>query len=138
MFFYNLSQPVSLSKDGIEISFLKDIFVKQAKEESKNAPLKKAAMEYFGVSDINIHVKLADENTSVSMPKPDLQKLERKPAPAPVNSDISSIEVENAELVKEAFAPENKSVSITSNDIPADFSDQSKMVMELFNGKHVD
>ena len=65
MFFYNLSRPVELTPEGITISFAKDIFVKQAQESSKNAPLKKAAMSYFGVEDINVHIKLADENDAL-------------------------------------------------------------------------
>lgn len=47
MFFHSLSRPVALSPEEIVISFAKEIFVKQAKEDSKNMPLKKAAMEYF-------------------------------------------------------------------------------------------
>ena len=78
MFFYNLSRPISISKEGIEIGFLKDIFVKQAKEDTKNAPLKKAAMNYFGVSDINIHIRQLDPNDqSQEQPKPSLEKLKK-------------------------------------------------------------
>jgi len=86
MFFYNLSRPVELNPDGIKIAFLKDIFVKQAQETSKNAPLKKAAMSYFGVSDINVHIVLADENTSVKQIKPALEKLEKKPVVEVLNN----------------------------------------------------
>ena len=141
MFFYNLSRPVSLSKEGIEISFMKDIFVKQAKEDTKNAPLKKAAMSYFGVSDINIHIRLADAQDSKNdMPKPSLEKLERKPEPQKIQPQ-NEIEEENAMMLKEAFEPtslETASVQINRSEIPTDLSDQSKMVVELFNGKVVE
>lgn len=148
MFFYNLSRPVSLSKQGIEIAFLKDIFVKQAKEDSKNAPLKKAAMAYFGVSEINIHIKLADSSDpEPAKLKPALEKLEKKPVPAAVQAASSDVEEENARMLKEVF---NKANSENSDSAAADdskarreemienLSDQSKMVMELFNGKYVD
>ena len=70
MFFYNLSRPLELSPEGITIGFGKEIFVKQAQDNSKNAPLKKAAMSYFGVEDINVHIKLADENDVIPVTKP--------------------------------------------------------------------
>lgn len=148
MFFYNLSRPVSLSKQGIEIAFLKDIFVKQAKEDSKNAPLKKAAMAYFGVSEINIHIKLADSSDpEPAKLKPALEKLEKKPVPAAVQAATSEVEEENARMLKEVFNKENSenSDSAAADDSKArreemieNLSDQSKMVMELFNGKYVD
>lgn len=148
MFFYNLSRPVSLSKQGIEIAFLKDIFVKQAKEDSKNAPLKKAAMAYFGVSEINIHIKLADSSDpEPAKLKPALEKLEKKPVPAAVQAASSDVEEENARMLKEVFTKENSenSDSAAEDDSKArreemieNLSDQSKMVMELFNGKYVD
>lgn len=148
MFFYNLSRPVSLSKQGIEIAFLKDIFVKQAKEDSKNAPLKKAAMAYFGVSEINIHIKLADSSDpEPAKLKPALEKLEKKPVPAAVQAATSEVEEENARMLKEVFTKENSenSDSAAEDDSKArreemieNLSDQSKMVMELFNGKYVD
>lgn len=148
MFFYNLSRPVFLSKQGIEIAFLKDIFVKQAKEDSKNAPLKKAAMAYFGVSEINIHIKLADSSDpEPAKLKPALEKLEKKPVPAAVQAATSEVEEENARMLKEVFTKENSenSDSAAEDDSKArreemieNLSDQSKMVMELFNGKYVD
>ncbi len=141
MFFYNLSRPISLTKEGIEIGFAKDIFVKQAKEDSKNAPLKKAAMNYFGVADINIHIRQLDPNEPTQeQPKPSLDKLERKQE-TPKPQSTSEIEEENAQLLKEAFDPTTSPTApnkINKNDIPADLSDQSKMVMELFNGKYIE
>ena len=141
MFFYNLSRPISLTKEGIEIGFAKDIFVKQAKEDAKNAPLKKAAMNYFGVADINIHIRQLDPNEPTQeQPKPSLDKLERKQE-TPKPQSTSEIEEENAQLLKEAFDPTTSPTApnkINKNDFPADLSDQSKMVMELFNGKYIE
>lgn len=143
MFFYNLSRPVSLTKEGIEIAFLKDIFVKQAKEDSKSAPLKKAAMNFFGVSDINLHIKLADLNTPEAV-KPSLEKLERqdkRPEPPRQRVDEKIIEEENSHMVKEVFSKGDSPIEQEKRqkeEILENLSDQSKMVMELFNGKYVD
>lgn len=138
MFFYNLSRPVSLTKDGIEIAFLKDIFVKQAKEESKNAPLKKAALKYFDVDDINIHIKLVNTN-EISSTKPSLDKLEKK---APVQNSApqsTEIEDENAILLENELHPISDTAKKNEANVNIDnLSDQSKMVMELFNGKYIE
>ena len=137
MFFYNLSRPVSLSAQEIVITFAKDIFVKQAKEETKNKPLKTAALKYYGVSDINIQVRLADHNDLKDTPKPSLEKLEKKPAPMPKKESEVSEEEENAEFLKETLDSSSQKEKDKQKEIEA-LSDQSKMVMELFNGKYID
>ena len=144
MFFYNLSRPVELTPEGITISFAKkDIFVKQAQESSKNAPLKKAAMSYFGVEDINVHIKLADENDAAPAIKPSLEKLEKKPAVQQQQTKAED-EEENEHLLQETLGqiPEKNNFETTENkqqdDNTENLSDQSKMVMELFNGKYIE
>ena len=155
MFFYNLSRPLELTAEGITIGFAKEIFVKQAQDNSKNAPLKKAAMDYFGVNDINIHIKLVDENEIQSAaPKPSLDKLEKK-APQPVNTASYSQEEEesialimneqpHSNVVSDVIENNSKqpvsseSSSVKKNDTPLNISDRSRMVMELFNGKFID
>ena len=146
MFFYNLSKPVELTPEGITISFAKEIFVKQAQEASKNAPLKKAAMSYFGVNDINVHIKLADENDNVQVVKPSLEKLERKPAVSPdqtfppENSDDEDSKKLLAETLGQLSVQDESenSQDKQKEDITENLSEQSKMVMELFNGKYID
>lgn len=150
MFFYNLSRPVELSKDGVTIAFLKEIFVKQAQDVSKNAPLKKAAMSYFNVDDINIHIKLADASDPEPQNiKPALEKLEKKQVPAAPKVNETEEEAENAMLLKETLSPPaakgsaystmTHNENTNSNDeIAENLSDQSKMVMELFNGKYIE
>ena len=155
MFFYNLSRPLELTAEGITIGFAKEIFVKQAQDNSKNAPLKKAAMDYFGVNDINIHIKLVDENEIQSAaPKPSLDKLEKK-APQPVNTaSYSQEEEESIALImneqphsnevsdvienKSQQPVSSESSSVKKDDTPLNISDRSRMVMELFNGKFID
>lgn len=140
MFFYNLSRPVELTPEGITIAFMKEIFVKQAQDTNKNTPLKKAAMAYFNVDDINIHIKLADENELPQLnTKPALEKLERKPAaPKPAYNEQAQ-EEENAQILKETLGESPASNKEKEREAAAaNLSDQSKMVMELFNGKYID
>ena len=143
MFFYNLSRPVELTPEGITISFAKEIFVKQAQEPSKNAPLKKAAMSYFGVEDINVHIKLADESDVTQVTKPSLEKLERKPEIQPVHTQSVEPEEEadNNQILAETLGQIPAQETEQNNekeDIAENLSDQSKMVMELFNGKYIE
>jgi len=146
MFFYNLSRPIELTPEGIKIGFLKEIFVKQAQEASKNAPLKKAAMSYFGVQDINVHIVLADESESVSIIKPSLEKLEKKePAKTPQAEFTSSEPDEELQMLKNSLSAKPSDSGELQTDFVQDnladvenLSDQSKMVMELFNGKYID
>ena len=146
MFFYNLSRPIELTAEGVKIGFLKEIFVKQAQEASKSAPLKKAAMNYFGVEDINVHIVLADENTTNNTTKPSLEKLEKKegPTPQPITTGISD-EDDEIRMIKQSAGVQQEQVNKIQHlenqdsDIDLDdLSDQSKMVMELFNGKYID
>ncbi len=146
MFFYNLSHPVELSKEGIKIAFLKEIFVKQAQEASKNAPLKKAAMNYLGVNDINVHIILADENTNTEQIKPTLEKLEKKPQQEFKSNEANDTDDEDIQLIKnsvENYAENSQTQEVSQkyNDdsiSTENLSDQSKMVMELFNGKYIE
>ncbi len=135
MFFYNLSRPVSISDKEITISFMKEIFVKQAKEDSKNLPLKKAALAYFNVEDIKITVKLADANDAPvsSNIKPILEEKKKELTQKTTDSDI---EEENALALQENLNPtqhnEENSLSETN------YSDSTKMILELFNGKIIE
>ncbi len=148
MFFYNLSRPVELTPEGITIGFDKEIFVKQAQDNAKNAPLKKAAMAYFGVADINIHIKLIDANDMAqAATKPAIAKLERKPSAASNENSFAQKEEaeESVALITKNQTPSSKAVDNNSeqeqtttdnqNNIPINVSDRSRMVMELFNGK---
>ena len=135
MFFHSLSRPVSLSPDEIVISFAKEIFVKQAKEDSKNMPLKKAAMEYFNVSDINLTIKLADASDPAPVSPKLSQIIEKKKelTPPPQAVIEKELEEENAEALSAEIAPQKP-----SEPQPENYSDQTRMVLDLFNGKIIE
>lgn len=131
MFFNNLAKPMELSSEKIVIGFAKDIFIKQAKEDSKRVPLENAAKKYFNVSSIIVEIrefdasKVAIAQTSV-VPKNEqavVQKEEKQPA----------VEVENSDDGYYDSLLEQKNNEIKSFE----HSDTSKMVQELFNGKYL-
>lgn len=135
MFFHSLSRPVALSPEEIVISFAKEIFVKQAKEDSKNMPLKKAAMEYFNVSDINLTIKLADASDPAPVSPKLSQIIEKKKelTPPPQAVIEKELEEENAEALSAEIAPQKP-----SEPQPENYSDQTRMVLDLFNGKIIE
>ena len=81
--------------------------------------------------------------------KPTLEKLEKKQVPAAPKVNETEEEAENAMLLKETLSPpaaegsaystKTQSENTNSNEeIAENLSDQSKMVMELFNGKYIE
>ena len=130
MFFYNLSRPVSLTKDQIIISFSKEIFVKQAKEGTKNLPLKKAATAYFNVDDINIQINLSTEEDAPPKPVLNLEKKKELTTSSTLEPIERELMEESAELLREKNS--------TTNNTDTKFSDQTRMIVELFNGKIIE
>ncbi len=127
-FYVSLAKPIELTKENIVISFAKDIFVKQAKEDTKKLPLQKAAMKYFGVNNINIQVKLTD-GTEPEISAPSQNTIPKKKHDVKPKETAPQEEDEYYnELLKK---PEEKSPQINE-------SDQSKMILQLFDGKYID
>ena len=127
-FFVSLAKPIEITKEKIVISFAKDLFVKQAKDERKKLQLKNAAMKYFEVTDIDIQITLSNDPTTVV--HTDKKKITPPPAkPAKVES-VS--QAEEDEYLEELMKKKSDKIA----DI--DQSDQVKMVMELFDGKYLD
>lgn len=134
MFFCNLSRPVSISPEELVISFAKEIFVKQAKEETKHMPLKKAAIEYFNVKDINLTIKLSDAQDASPVNPKLTQIMEKKKELTPSSTGIEKeLEEENAQALSAEIAP-----TLVNEPKVENYSDQTRMVMDLFNGKIID
>ena len=132
MFFYNLSKPVSVTPEEMVIVFGKEIFVRQAKEDSKHLPLKKAALAFFGVPDIKITIRLGSHE-ELEAAKPVIN-FEKKTEPAPVQAP-DTVEEENAQYLEETMKQKTKAEKKIS---AADYSDQARMVLDVFNGKVIE
>lgn len=131
MFYMSLAKPIELTQEKIVISFAKEIFVKQAKEDTKKLPLKHAALKYFGVSDINIQVFLNDE---APKNEPKVETAKKKPA-------VNDIKKESTPVVEESPEDDGYDELLKSKQpeqVDYSHSDQAKMVLELFNGKQID
>ena len=135
--FYRLAKPVSIDENEIVISFAKEIFLKQAKEDSKRLPLKQSAEEYLSTKDINIKVILnsAVYEQQVSHPKmqPTPPSSVRAEVPAQ-NSDEDESEPEDLNNEDDAYYEEQMKQT-KPPELDVDTSSQVKMIQELFDGK---
>lgn len=124
IFFQSLAKPVELSKEKISISFAKEIFVKQAKDDTKQKPLKQAAMTYYNVNDINIQIHLQGN----------VQTSSKTPVTAPIERTPKNTQKEEENEYLEQIAKKTTSVDYSY----VDKSDQEKMVLQLFDGKAIE
>lgn len=155
MFFSNLANPVEITKESIVLAFTNEMAVKQAEDDSKKIPLKNAALQYFGVNDINIKIikgtdsikkKIIDsqnkqenftpknENVSEKLPA-NIEKNEKIAEKKEIIEKVS----ENEESIKNNSETDTnkEEISIKNNEY-LDISDTSRMIIDLFGGKIVD
>ena len=127
----NLSRPLEITNEKISVGFFKEQFVKQAKEQSKKTPLENAAKNYLGVNNILIDVKLIDENYVLEKKNDtiiikDIEKSSEKNMPSVENNDDNSENEYYEKMLNER------------KEIVPNYSDNARMVQELFNGKYID
>jgi len=138
MFFANLSCPVMITPDKVVIGFTKDIFVSQSREAGRMNPLKSAIQGLFGNSDMPVEIRLiseaeANEFKSGIKKKSDVAPAPQKPSEQPKTAS-SNEEDEEEEFYEKQLAEKNGK----KPSQPKVYSDQAKMIMDLFNGKYMD
>ncbi|MBR6163157.1 DNA polymerase III subunit gamma/tau [bacterium] len=136
--FYRLAKPVSIEDNEIVISFAKEIFIKQAKEDSKKLPLKQSAEEYLAKKDINIKVVLNGAPAQAEVTHPKLQPTPPAPVQAETKKEVKEEEEAEPEKVEEnedASYYEEQLKQAQPKEPDVDTSDQVKMIKELFSGK---
>lgn len=142
MFFSNLSCPIMITQNKVVIGFTKDIFVSQSREAGRMNPLKSAIEGLFGKSDMPIEIRLISEDeanelksgvkkksdaTLVAKPQP----LQQQKISSKDNSTVEEKE-DDVEFYEKQLAQKD------SQTQPKLYSDQAKMIMDLFNGKYMD
>ncbi|MDD3236509.1 MAG: DNA polymerase III subunit gamma/tau [Candidatus Gastranaerophilales bacterium] len=130
-FYSSLARPIEITPEKVTISFAKDIFVRQAKEDTKKLPLENAAKKFFSVASIKIEVHLSDGT------EPE-QNVKKKVELAP-KSDTDDNEIHTQEE-EEYLSQMMKKDAPLKTEKPADLdeSDQAKMFIQLFDGKYID
>ena len=139
MFFANLSSPVQITPNKVVIGFTKDIFVKQSRETARMSALKSAVETLFGNSDMPIEIILISETEAneikagakkkSNITQPSIQPIKEK---APVEKSAS--EDEEQEYYENKLAEKDEKSRPQSKV----YSDQAKMILDLFNGKFMD
>lgn len=144
MFFSNLSTPVKITKDKVVIGFTKDVFVRQSKEAGRMTPLKGALSAMFGSSDMPIDIVLISDAEAEEI-KSGVPKKKVEVAPPAVNAKQeenpkTAIKEEQNQLTEDEEYYDKKLAEIKEHKSPAhqEYSDQAKMIIDLFDGKYMD
>lgn len=129
--FSSKAQPVELSADKVVITFANEIFVMQAKDNTKFAAIQKAVDKYYGKSGVPIEIRLKKDTDVVTLDEGNKKKI---------------IEPQRAQLTA-SVTKEFKNTPALSNEqreIAQDktshigLSEQADLVLDLFCGKIVD
>ena len=142
-----LANPVKIAPDEVVITFKQEIFVKQANEDSKKQILKDAADKLFGQTNSRITIRLPQSGDT---PLPKSEPAPSTPAPAKTFKPKSAAPVQpprtkadddyDTKQEEKAFTAE---VSDVQNEVQEDnsgesfSSDQTRMIVNLFDGKYI-
>lgn len=139
MFFANLSCPVMITQNKVVIGFTKDIFVSQSREAGRMTPLKAAIEGLFGNSDMPIEIRLISEDEANELKsgvkkKSNIAPVQAKKSEMPVSQPVSDTTSDDEEFYEQQLAQKEEQKS----KAPKMYSDQAKMILDLFNGKYMD
>ena len=145
-----LANPVKIAPDEVIITFKQEIFVKQANDEAKKQVLRDAADRLFNTPGTPVTIRLP-QSGDAQLPKPQAAPSEPQ---APTKQIIKPVvqtpqkeppkPVQEVSVADNSFDEEEKEVSKPQNQPPAEQksenyagSDQTKMIMDLFDGKFI-
>jgi len=148
-----LANPVKIAPDEVIITFKQEIFVKQANDEAKKQVLRDAADRLFNKSGTPVTIRLP-QSGDAQLPKPQAAPSEpqaparqvvkppvqeNKPEPAqPVQKTKENFETlpdEDDEVIQKSSAQKTSSEEQKAENYAG--SDQTKMIMDLFDGKFI-
>lgn len=138
MFFANLSCPVMITPNKVVIGFTKDIFVSQSRESGRMTPLKTAIEGLFGNSDMPIEIRSISEDEANELKSGVKKKSNIPPAPVkkpetPATQPVSATNSDDEEFYEQQLAQKQEQ----KTKAPKMYSDQAKMILDLFNGKYM-
>ncbi|MFA6989683.1 MAG: DNA polymerase III subunit gamma/tau [Candidatus Gastranaerophilaceae bacterium] len=144
MMLHSLAKAVEISSEKIIITFNVESFVKQAQEKSKLQAIEKAAEKLFGNIPMVIIRKAlpVDEKQHKELIK---QETTAKPSKKEIVEQISSESLIEKQNISHAKAAEKEIIDyseeleeVKNNVLSVTLTDQSKNVLELFNGKIIE
>ncbi|MFH0702198.1 MAG: DNA polymerase III subunit gamma/tau, partial [bacterium] len=136
-FFSGLAKPVEINPENIIITFNNDNFVKKSREKSQIASLEKAAQKLFGtIPKITIRTPLPeDQNISENKEKEKFEQISQE-----IEEEIPKKSAPKVTVTEEPLEPIDNEVlnhidNMSSNVSYTDLSDQTRTILELFQGK---
>ena len=148
MFFSNIANPVEITNKSIILSFTSDLAVKQAEDDSKRIPLKNAALNYFGVNDIEIKIikgspsDLLKKKLTETSEKPQKDNSEPnttiKPSPVKEQAVKTDKTKDNINVSQQQQSEKISKINTPKIQYGYDLSDTSRMIIDLFGGKIAD
>ncbi len=142
-----LANPVKIAPDEVIITFKQEIFVKQANEDAKKQVLKDAADKLFGQTNSKITIRLP-ESGDVQLPKSEAAPVDSVPQKAFKPKSVESVQNQHTKANDEyKVKQENSEIYTETADVSAEISDgsgeevfssdQTRMIVNLFDGKYI-
>lgn len=142
-----LANPVKIAPDEVIITFKQEIFVKQANEDAKKQVLKDAADKLFGQTNSKITIRLP-ESGDVQLPKSEAAPVDSVPQKAFKPKSVESVQNQHTKANDEyKVKQENSEIYVEAADVSAEISDgsgeevfssdQTRMIVNLFDGKYI-
>ncbi|MDD3419971.1 MAG: DNA polymerase III subunit gamma/tau [Candidatus Gastranaerophilales bacterium] len=129
-FFMDLAKPVEISKDGILLALANEALIKGAKESKKIHELEAAAQKFFS-QEVKVNLITFEDRKEIK------KKLKQEHKKEVVSENTIQIQTE------ESFDIEFEELAQVKTQMPAPtpskgFSDQTDMIIDLFQGKVID
>lgn len=143
-----LANPVKIAPDEVVITFKQEIFVKQANDDSKKQAIINAANKLFNQSNTPVTIRLPQSG--------DAQLPKLQAAPSVATASVKSVEkTPDSDVIVKETMPKPTVVVTKKETLDADSqkesfdgeiekkakdyadTDQTKMVMDLFDGKFI-
>ncbi len=144
-----LANPVKVAPDEVVITFKQEIFVKQANEDAKKQVLKEAADKLFNQNNSKITIRLP-QSGDTQLPKSDAAPSNKAPQktftpqratvvqpPKNKADDVYQQKQEEKAQAIDAAETANDLEQGENNEKSNYFSDQTKMIVDLFDGKYI-
>ena len=130
--FSSKAQPVELSADKVVITFANEIFVMQAKDNTKFSAIQKAVDKYYGKSAVPIEIRLKkDSDVVVASDEGDKKKIIETPLAPSLASDVNDVEKPHVPSISQSEISQDKPSHLG-------LSEQADLILDLFCGKIVD
>ena len=138
-FFNTFAKPVEMNDKKVVVAFKNPVFGKRAKEEpQKEEALKKACLKFYNVPSIELEIKIGDAPENPEIQPVSMSENQQEQPEIEKNISVSETQNEIPNLADAETKQENIETQNTNSQpftYENKYSDQVKMVKDLFNAK---